>query len=201
VPKPPGVFCLEGDWTERLTDRLSVEPQLRMLAKARHCADVIHRDVATREEFAYYLDKWLAKRYESFGVGYMAFHGASGLIELGRDVLTLDEIAEMVRGRGGGRTVYFGACETLSAPDEELKRFCAETGFKALVGYTKYVDWLEAAAFDFILLPQLLRSSYAKPIYERLRRDHERFVTGLGFRLATKTWVSPRKYAVAALRS
>lgn len=198
MPKPPGIFCLEGDWTYELTDRLSVEPQLRMLAKAQRCRDVIHRDVATREEFAHYFQKWLLKKYADFTVGYMAFHGFESAITLGKDDLTLEEIADLAQGKGVGRTLYFGACATLATTDAELKSFCKRTGFRAVVGYTKYVDWLEAAAFDFIMIPQLLRTGYVKPIYPRLLKDHERFVRGLGFRMATKDWASPRKIALDA---
>jgi hypothetical protein len=50
-----GVFCLEGEWNGRLDDRTSVEPQLMMLENMKYCARVIHRDVATRDEFAYYV--------------------------------------------------------------------------------------------------------------------------------------------------
>ena len=198
MSKAPGIFCLEGDWTERLVDRLSVEPQLRMLESARHCSAVIHRDAATRDEFAYYLDRWLLKKHSSFELGYLAFHGSESCIFLGRDAITLDELAEMVRGRGGGRVLYFGSCRTLAASDEDLKFFCKSTGFKAVAGYTRDVDWLEAAAFDFILLPALLSATYIKPIFARLRKDHERFVVGLGFRLATPTWASPRRVALEA---
>ena len=60
------------------------------------------------------------------------------------------------------------------------------------------MDWLETAAFDFILLPQLLDSVYVKPIFTRLSRDHARFVTGLGFRMATATWATPLKIALEA---
>lgn len=42
-----GIFCLEGDWDSNLTDRTSIEPQLRMLKNMGSCGGVIHRDVPT----------------------------------------------------------------------------------------------------------------------------------------------------------
>lgn len=193
-----GVFCVEGEWNSSLTDRTSVEPQLQMLENMHCCGGVIHRDVATSEELEYYVGKWLQRQYARFTVGYFAFHGEPGLIQLGRDSLTLVEMGDMINGRAGGKILYFGSCSTLLADDDELKDFCRRSGARAVVGYTREVDWLETAAFDFILLPQLLDAVYIKPIYNRLAKDHARFVLGLGFRMATATWTTPRKIALEA---
>lgn len=195
----PGIFCLEGEWSGKLTDRTSVEPQLRMLENLGTCARVIHRDVATREEFSYYANKWLQKQYASFKVGYLAFHGTESSIQLGRDSLSLPDIAEVLGKRAAGRTLYFGSCSTMAASDADLTDFVRTTDVKAILGYTKRVGWLETAAFDFILLPLLLQASYSKTIYSSLLRDHRRFVHGLGFRLVTKDFVSPRKIARSAV--
>jgi len=55
-PTSKGIFCLEGDWWGKLHKPSSVEPILELL----HQWDPFHvpyvrRDVATREEFEYYL--------------------------------------------------------------------------------------------------------------------------------------------------
>lgn len=117
---------------------------------------------------------------------------------LGRDELELEDLADIIGGGAEGRIVYFGSCQTLAATDEELQTFCKKTGIRAIVGYTRAVDWLETAAFDFILLPQLLDATYVKPIFTRLAKDHPRFVRGLGFRMATANWATPRKIALEA---
>jgi hypothetical protein len=169
-----------------------------MLENMNCCGGVIHRDVATRDELEYYVGKWLQRQYARYTVGYFAFHGVPGTIRLGRDDLTLDDMADIVGPNAEGRTLYFGSCETLAATDEDLQAFCKKTRVRAVVGYTRRVDWLETAAFDFILLPQLLDSMYVKPIFTRLSRDHARFVTGLGLRMATASWATPRKIALEA---
>lgn len=195
-----GIFCLEGEWERNLRDRTSVEPQLRMLETLGHCADVIRRDVATREEFAYYLGKWKQKQYDAYALGYFAFHGSEETIHLGKDDLSLDQIATMLGvSAARGRVIYFGACRTMAASDLALQDFVRRTGVKAVLGYTKDVGWLESAAFDFILLPMLLSRSYPKTIYTALQREHAGFVRRLGFRLATKDFVSPRRVARAAI--
>lgn len=194
-----GIFCLEGEWEGLLTDRTSVEPPLRMLENMKGCSKVVHRDVATRDEFDYYLSKWLQKRYADFGLAYLAFHGDRGEINLGRDVVTLDDIAETIEGRAVGRILYFGSCATLAVEDDVLEDFCRRTGARAVVGYTNYVDWLQSAAFDLILIPELLNSRYLKPIFPRLSKDYHYFVHTLGLRLATSSWSTPRRVAREAL--
>lgn len=197
-----GICCLEGEWEPNLRARTSVEPQLRMLETLGHCADVIRRDVATKEEFAYYLGKWKQKQYARYSVGYFAFHGSESTIHLGKDALSLEQIAEMLGTTAAkNRILYFGACRTMAASDADLLEFVKRTGVRAVLGYTKDVDWLESAAFDFILLPMLLGRSYPKTIYTALQREHGGFVRKLGFRLVTRDFVSPRRVARDAARS
>jgi hypothetical protein len=158
---------------------------------------LIHRNTATRDEFTYFLDKWARPAYDHFPLAYLSCHGDRGELHLGRDVLTLAEIAEMVPGRLTGRTVYFGSCATMAAPDEDLRSFVDRTGAAAIAGYTKSVDWEESAAFDPTLLAELLDSKDIRAMYGRLSRQHGYFVDGLGLRVATANWVSPRRRSAA----
>jgi hypothetical protein len=137
----------------------------------------------------------LQKQYANYPLAYFAFHGQRNEICLGRENIALEDMAELIAGRAKGRIFYFGSCQTLAITDEELKTFCRSTGAKAVVGYTAKVGWLESAAFDFILLPDLLKSRYVKPIMARLTNDHDRFVHGLGLRMATADWASYRQIA------
>ncbi|MGY1709094.1 DUF6642 family protein [Geodermatophilus sp. SYSU D00758] len=184
-----GIFCLEGEWGDRMTEKLSVRPGLDMLTTMRRDR-LVHRNTATRDEFAYYLQKWVTARYAGFPLAYLSFHGERGVIHLGRDSLTLADIAEMVPGRLTDRTVYFGSCGTLGASDDDLRAFVEVTGARAIAGYTKDVGWAESAAFDFTLLPELLDSVDIRKLHTRLCKRHPYFVDGLGLRLATRSWVS-----------
>lgn len=133
------------------------------------------------------MSRWFEAKYQGYGVAYLAFHGRRNRIVLGDgEEVTLEQIADVIDGRAAGKILYFGSCSTLAMTDQRLKAFCARTGAKAVVGYTRNVGWLEAAAFDFILLPKLLAASSIRPIFTALRRDHPRFVTGLGFRMAPR---------------
>ncbi|PRY39351.1 hypothetical protein LY71_12120 [Geodermatophilus tzadiensis] len=73
----------------------------------------------------------------------------------------------------------------------------ARTGVRAVVGYTRQVYWHESAAFDLTLLPELLDDTDPKNVYGRLVKRHPYFVDGLGLRIATATWVSPRTRTAA----
>lgn len=188
-----GIFCLEGEWNRRLTDRRSVAPLLQLIEKLNIWAPPIHKNVATKGDFEYYARQWCRQQYAEYPVGYFSFHGEPGRIRLGRDKLRLDEMADMLRSTLGNRVVYFGSCSTLAVPDEDLQRFCRLTGAKAVVGYVNDIDWLESAAFDLILLPRLLASTYIRPIYNGLSKEHPRFVEGLGLRMASSSWVTPRR--------
>jgi hypothetical protein len=154
---------------------------------------LIHRNAATANEFEYYLRKWVTRRYAAFPLAYFSYHGERGKLHLGRDSLSLAEIAAMVPGRLADRVVYFGSCGTMAASEEELRDFVETTGAHAVAGYTKSVDWAESAAFDFTLLPELLDSVDIRKLHARLCKRHPHFADSLGLRLATATWVSPAR--------
>jgi len=65
------------------------------------------------------------------------------------------------------------------------------TGVRGLVGYINEVDWAQSAAFDILVLSELLQSVNLKPMVARLQADHPGFVDGLGLRVATAAWVLP----------
>jgi hypothetical protein len=203
MTSPKGVFCLEGPWGTNgdLTNRSSVVHQLRMLESADYCAKVIHHDVATREEFDLYLKEWLKRKYAAnYPLAYLAFHGARGALMIGKSELSLTDLATLIgMDKARDRILYFGSCSTMSAPEVELRAFCEETGAKAIVGYTRTIDWLESAAFDCLLLPRLLDSIYVKSVFTSLEREHPTFVRRLGLRIATSRWATVRKIAVEAV--
>lgn len=189
-----GVFCLEGSWAEDgdLTDRTSVEQQLRMLEGAGECGPVIHRDVATREEFEYYLREWLKPKYRArYSLAYLAFHGSKGEIGFGSDGMRLDDLAELMGGKATQRIIYFGSCSTMAAPEPELRGFCKTTGAQAIVGYAKTVQWRESAAFDVLLIPRLLEMTNMRSVFNALERVHPDLVSMLGLRMATAAWAEP----------
>ena len=131
-----GIFCLEGEWAADLREKMSVRPILELLDQL-WVAPFIHRDVATTDELRYYAGKWSQKRYDRYGVLYLAMHGNEGSVYLGRDDVTLDELQEMLTGACKGKVVYFGSCLTLKADGKRLQEFARVTGARAVVGYRR----------------------------------------------------------------
>lgn len=51
---------------------------------------------------------------------------------------------------------------------------------------------IETAAFEMLLISDLLDAKNFKSVYTRLRRAHPQWTTSLGLRMAHKTWASER---------
>lgn len=187
-----GIFCLEGEWDSDLRARKSVEPILQLLEGLK-LAKYIHRDVATREEFTYYIDKWSQPRYSNYRVLDLAMHGGAGAVGLGRHTLTLDEVGEILGGRRPDAIVYFGSCLTMDGDDADLTRFVRRAGVKAVVGYSAVIDWLASASFEVVLLQQLvthLESTHRNDyLFRRITEEHGDYARNLGLTIATKSQV------------
>lgn len=186
-----GIFCLEGEWDSDLTSRLSVRPVLELLEQL-GVAQWIHRDVATRSEFEYYIEKWTSEEYADFSVLWLAMHGDSAAISMSADFegsLTMDELEAMLAGACAGKVVYFASCSTLKEDPRRLQQFARKTGARAVIGYRKNVDWSDAAAFEMLLLQELATRVRSNGIFKRLQEDHPVLAKRLGLVVATKNEV------------
>jgi hypothetical protein len=173
-----GVFVLEAEWVYGDFGRFTIRPMLDLLA---HGVDgklnVVHRDVATREELAHYLQRWARCGERRFPVLYIACHGDPGVVYLGdngrrTEAVTLDELAEMIGPGLSGRHVHFGCCSTLAVDRRHLTRFLRSTGITSASGFVTEVDWLRSTAFELLILPTVLR-------YSRTRRGAQRMAAAL----------------------
>lgn len=156
-----GVFCIEGEWGNRLDERISVEPMLQMLEQLR-LIRFIRRDAATDIELEHYLRRW--RRYSSYRLLYLGFHGERDHLEVQPEGVSLDWVAERIGDAAEGRTVHFASCSVLDLPSERLARFCRETGARGVSGYRRDVHWLESAAFELALI-QSLQQHPERPSY------------------------------------
>lgn len=184
----PGIFCLEGDWNVRLDSPQSMRPMLDLLSNA-GMVKVIHRDIASRGDFDHYVKRWVGS-YSSYAVGAFAFHGTRETLHLGADTMTLEDFKSVLAGKCKGRVLYMGSCKTLATTDDALKDLCKVTGASAVAGYTKDVDFVEAAAFEALLLSDLAYATRMKAAYQRMSTNYGDLCRRLGFRMATSTWVS-----------
>ena len=178
----PGIFCLEGQWTDDLRDEGTVQPLLDTLRRLK-IAEAIYRDVATRAELDYYVSKWRLKRYADYNIGYFAFHGSPGALHIGTtEVITLEELGELLAGRCEGRLIHFGACATLRVSEERLSRFKRATGAWAVSGFIRNVDWLRSAAFELGLLAEANAVSRPATLVRRLGHLQGGLIAELGWR-------------------
>ena len=177
-----GVFCLEGEWTDRLTDRASMRPVLELAEDVRG-VKFERRDVATREEAVFYLDRWAQARYtRSHPVGILAFHGQPGRIELKKEDLTLEDIGEILEGRCKSRYIHFDSCSVLDISSAKVDRFRRQTGATVVSGYRKRIDWIDSAAFTLHILDELARGRAIPPSLRRISERNQAAVKRLGFR-------------------
>lgn len=150
-----GILCLEGDWEEGLIRRRSLLPVLH-LVRSQWNIPFIHRTASTRDEFRTVIRQWLKSKYSHYPILYLGFHGVRGGLEIGEEHIPICDLAEF-SGKGRGRIIHFGACETLSAPQKELNRFLKLTQFTAICGFRSEVDWLHSCALEIIILDELSR--------------------------------------------
>jgi len=176
-----GVFCLEGEWSSSLTDRSSVRPLLELL-HTRGTIKYIHRDVATVDELDHLAARWPQKQYSDYRLGYFAFHGSEGRINVGRHSVDLDHLGALLADRLTDKIVYFGSCSTAGIGEDALRQFKKTTRARAVCGYTEDVDWLEAAAFELLLIDSV--AYYTKRIdspFKWLETNHGQMCDNLGF--------------------
>lgn len=194
---PDGIYCFEGEWG-RARDRRTVEPVLSLL-KDCEGTPYVHRNVATEDALAFYAKKWL--RLTSMPIGYFVCHGDSGQLWFGDEGLTLEAFAEIL-GRGcQDKILFFASCSTMATNNEDLTTLCKATNARGVVGYTKAVDFVEAAAFEVLLLRDLLYATNIRSAHTRMEREHPFMTKRLGLRMAHKTWASPRSVAQDALEA
>lgn len=66
-----GVFCLEGQWWDDLSEKASLRGLLEMLPSWGVVDDFIHRDVGTVEEFCKFAGRW-GDEYQDYQLAYFA---------------------------------------------------------------------------------------------------------------------------------
>ncbi len=188
-----GVFCLEGEWSPDLRTRESVLPILELLERLGQIK-FIHRNVGAEAEVRRHLKKWSQSRYGDYQVLFIASHGDKGQLTWSSDRgaesrSSLDELAGLLDGAAAGCYIYFGSCLTLF-DRPEIERFVAQTGAAAVLGYRKEVDWIEAAAFEVLLISWIANhNGRPKTLFDGLMKRHGELAKLLKFAMGTSRGV------------
>lgn len=180
------VFCVEGSWEADLRLNLSMRAVLDLLSSHSRVR-YVYRTCLTKGELLRCVDKWVQKRYESYRILYLGFHGQPGEILTDEGAVTLDELAERLGGRARNRVIYFGSCESLRMDRRHLDRFLKTSGALAVCGFEKNVGWLKSAAFDVLLLDAFQGRHFSgrgmRNFEKYVRSTTGRLTRELGFRL------------------
>lgn len=148
------VYCLEGDWNKDLRDKSSVRAALTFLHQ-NFGIKFIHRHCGTKESLSFYLKTWKQKKYAPYSICYFAFHGKPGQIRIGKELVSLDELAETMKNSCKGKIIHFGSCETLNTERKNVMRFLEKTGAICVCGFKKEIDFLEGSILDMLLIDML----------------------------------------------
>lgn len=183
MAKAPGVFLLEGGWSPKLTSTDSALLLLTYLRDSDVISAVAHRYVDTKDGLLDAAQKWGQKQYRHLSIGYFGFHGGLGVVRLGRTEIELEELTEVLEGRCANRVIYFASCAVLAGKAKAAEQFLKATGARAVIGYTKYVDWMESSAFDLLLFEALTRYQHLRPAENWLRTTYPDVVDRLGLKV------------------
>ena len=126
---------------------------------------IAHRFVDSEAGLAYYAKRpdglmWRNKELFDTPVYYLAFHGKPGAVSplLGR--IEADRLCEAFAGYGGYKNlVYFACCNVLRGEKGQAfaRRFLKVSGARAVIGYTKTVDWMASLVADMLFLHRFYR--------------------------------------------
>lgn len=184
-----GILCLEGDWEDGLIRRKSLVPVLKLL-RSQWDIPFIYRIVPTRDEFKRVIDKWGTSAYSKFNILYLGFHGEPGALRFGDEQVPIRDLWEL-HGKGQGRIVHFGSCETLNISPREIERFFKQTQFQALCGFGETVDWLHCCALEILILDQLssraITSHNVQVFRKRIKEIGGSLARELDFRVWTRS--------------
>jgi hypothetical protein len=149
--------------------------------------------VATQGELEHYLKAWRLKKYNTYPILYLGFHGDPGVLFMKagrRDPVDLAWLGERLEGACKGRIVHFGSCGTLGVHGNRLNRFLAQTGALAVTGFRTDVDWIQSAAFELILLSAFQFSALTrggmKAAERQIRKDAGTLARTLKFRMVIR---------------
>ena len=161
-----GICCIESVWS---TDdgEVAATPVLRTLAHHHRVPfETNPRPFSSGDEFFGWLERWTRLGNE-VSVLYVSSHGFAGGISAAdadpvRDNVRLAQMADLLEELGAGNSgclVHFGSCSTQRETEGVLRDFRDRSGFDAVSGYRRDIDWIKPLAFDLLYLDHLLSNA------------------------------------------
>ena len=85
-------------------------------------------------------------------------------------------------GRADLRDSFFDTCKTLKVRDTRIKKFLSDTGAKAVIGYTKDVEWIASAAFELMIFEAFCYRTQMRAVKNMLWTNYPGMVKKLGMK-------------------
>ena len=176
------VFCLEGEMGRDMRDRSSIKAAMNFMLQ-NFTVKFIYKQCQNRANMEYYINRWKRnKKYESYSICYLHFHGESGKIEPGgRAFVSFDELGEMLKDACTDKVIHFGTCETIKVEKKKVDDFLRKTKALCISGYRADVDFFESSVFDLIFIDHLQKFKSVAKVYRSLIENHPVMVKKLGF--------------------
>lgn len=191
MAKKPGIWCMEGDWSSRVTDVRSVRVIMQAL-KDDDRINLVYRHLNRPEDLDVALRGWTQKQHDSYRFGYLALHGAPETVFIGRRKVTWEHIESVAAGalKGGeGRSakhLHFGSCLVMDTDEPRREEFRRRLGARSVSGFTQEVDWFESLAFELILFDALTHYKRIDAVEHYLRKVAGSLWDRTGFVLTRK---------------
>lgn len=176
------IFCLEGDWSKNLKKQTGVLAVLMFLKQNRDI-NYIHRHCGTVENLKYYLQTAREKKYKNYSIIYLAFHGKPGEILIGKDRISLDQLAEMLGPDCHNKVIHFGTCHTLNTDLRNIKRFLKKTNALCVCGFGKEIPFVEGSVFDILLIDMMQEFRNVGTVLNRIKKYYSSLAKKLEFKL------------------
>ncbi|MDR2947595.1 MAG: hypothetical protein LBV71_00145 [Prevotella sp.] len=167
------IYCLEGNWNKNPRSNQSVKPMLELLRTFKGIKYIYHK-CDTKEEFFYRLQQFTKGNYKNYSVLYLAFHGRTNRIIVENQYITLKEIATAIEGKLKGKVVHFGSCSTMRTSEKNIQHFISMTNCQFISGYRKFVDYIDACAFELLYFDLLQKYNSVTKLDSKLSNQYSK---------------------------
>ena len=180
------IFCLETEWRQDVQDlkEKSMAHSILEFYESTLGKQFVFRQVATLEDFEYYIQHLEYPTYKNYDVVYLCFHGSRGKIHFANKTdYKLSDFAAQHEGIFSGKTVIFDSCSTLNLSEKQIAEFKSLTGARMIIGYTKSVNLVGSFVFEIWLLNMLASHPQYGPkrLFDAAENEMPTHVEKLGF--------------------
>jgi len=186
------IFVIESDWESSAKKQSSILPMLQCINGVYPSVKYIFRTANTKDELRYCLGKFkqVSRTNDDFCALFFSGHGSSGQVFLGREALSLKELAEVANEVGEklfeSHLVHFDACSVIKNLEQDVNEFIKLTGAALVTGFGCDVDFIESFALEMIFIDYL--SDYKQPYraYNKIIKNHSELCTRSEFMAVRK---------------